>query len=257
MFATSKNRQTSKFYIATNNIEDKDHIDCLGINSFSHSWNTTKLLFCNPPWQDIPKCIEKIKEDKTTKIILITPILSSAIKTIAIDKPIKINHQIDTFIPKRFQHNMTPIGKPPWKQTWAVLVSGKIQTINPTTKTDGRFIFQSRINNIPARTLVDSGCSVIAISKAFIDKHKIPVVAMPKMTFSFANNTANESSLGANITFQKGRYKVKMKCYVVNIVQDLIIGSPWFETVVVNVDWRSRSLQIIEKIQESRIYGSK
>ena len=120
LFASSKNKQTKLYFKSKTNTEDEHDNNCLGSNAFEQSWETEKTLFCNPPWNKISDCIDKIKKDKSQKVILITPTLSNTIKELAIARPLKINNKSDTFITKNRQSSMIPVGKAPWPKTWAV-----------------------------------------------------------------------------------------------------------------------------------------
>jgi hypothetical protein len=97
---------------------------CLGEDSFAITWDFQETVYCNPPWKSIERAIEKIIKDKPRKIIFIAPVNPKLDEISKEKKKLKHNHNL--FIPKSKQPSRTGIGNPPWKDTYAYLITHDI-----------------------------------------------------------------------------------------------------------------------------------
>jgi hypothetical protein len=243
LFASAKNKQAEFYYRTPSDLPYGE--GCLGDDSFACTWNFKELAYANPPWEMAERVIQKIKKDETAQIILILPFTNKVLRHMSVRDPIRLKHSPDLFIPPGKQGmNQGGIGMPHWRESWAFLVSGAKQaTIVPrSTATDSRFLFTAQVGSKPCIALADSGCTSMIVSADFVDRHNLITRKIPPQSFTFANRTTHEATQGLTIKFSCKTYTRDIDFFVCAVKQDVILGTPWFETIKVdNLDWRFRS----------------
>ena len=126
MFATQDNRQVKKFCSFTEN--DRKHPDLHQFDAFSILWNQDRLYYANPPFSKIRKVIEHICKSKTKRILLIAPVgkHDEALWKLLVSDPIILDTVDNTnlFLPPQTCNANVGVGKTPWKETAAWMLSG-------------------------------------------------------------------------------------------------------------------------------------
>jgi hypothetical protein len=254
---------------------------CLGEDSFAITWDFQETVYCNPPWKSIERAIEKIIKDKPRKIIFIAPVNPKLDEISKEKKKLKHNHNL--FIPKSKQPSRTGIGNPPWKDTYAYLITHDIDLQNSPPRIaavppkinhdhrskdvsslspyqeprkivprisdkDSRFIFRASINRMPCTILVDSGCTVNIISRDFAKKDNVKIYNTEKINLSMADNFPTSSTSAAVIQVQRNNYLENIECYVFPIKYDIMLGTPWLESInITDLQWHSRSFSFTNR----------
>ena len=112
---------------------------------------------------------------------------------------------------------------------------------------NSKFRFRCRIDDNYAVALADSGCTAIVVSSDFVKRHKLKTTQCETTNFRFANHTSKSTDRQVEITFTRDNYRVPLTCFVAPIKQDIVLGTPWFESVCIkNLDWRTRSISFTE-----------
>ena len=233
---------------------------CLGEDALNASWSFQKdLVYANPPWSLAERVINKIKRDRVHRCILILPFRSKELDEMSVVSPIKLTHTKNLFLPPQCQGTPVGIGMPHWKESWAFLVSGESRPqkfdIPIASGTPSRFVFKCSIDGNHALALADSGCTAMIVSSDYVIRHKLEAVPCDPTSFSFANKTTKMTDRMVEISFKRDNYFVPLKCYVAPIKQDIILGTPWFESVLIrNLDWRNREISFSEHGSETTMY---
>ena len=226
---------------------------CIGEDALKASWDFQELVYCNPPWKLAKKVIQKIKRDQTPRVILILPFTNKTLRDMSISTPVKLAHSEDLFIPaSRQADGDLGVGMPFWKESWAFLISGKpkavpLPAIPKITKGNSRFVFQGTLNSNHAVALVDSGCTSMIISADYVEKLGLEVETTEPCSFSFANKTTYRSCKLVRANFQCNGYDRAMEFYVAPVKANIILGTPWFESIVITrLDWKNRVVEFDE-----------
>ena len=278
LFATAINSQ-APFYYRAPNPDLPMAKGCLGEDAFKTTWDFQELVYCNPPWDLIENSIKKIIEDKPRKIIVIAPV-NRKLEEMSKEKR-KLTHKNNLFIPKSRQLSQTGVGKPPWKETYAYLITNNqelqnsipmvptVSKINrdhqnikssssaPSPQTriipriserDSRFIFRAFINKKPCTILVDSGCTVNIISRDFAKKASINIYETEKVNLSMADNSPTSTTSAAIVQVERNHYLENIECYVSTIKYDVMLGTPWLESIIItDLQWHSRSFSFVNR----------
>jgi hypothetical protein len=259
LFATQKNKQAPFYYRKpTPGLPLAE--GCIGEDAFSASWDMNNTLYCNPPWLDISLVIEKIIRDKPKKIIIIAP-ENNRLKSMSTDT-IQLPHTQNLFIPQSRQRNniLRGVGPPIWKKSFAYLITNKSEitwitnkkiqdvgegykkseSVPRLSKRDSRFLFNGNLEGKPGKILVDSGCTVNIISASFCKRHNIPTSKiLEPIELTLANNETTTASISTQITITRNNYSRKIDCFVSNIKYDMMLGTPWLESIkIVDLEWR-------------------
>ena len=63
-----------------------------------------------------------------------------------------------------------------------------------------------------------------------------------------ANDSTTTYNKIAHVTFKRGDYNVQIACFVGNIKHDLMLGTPWFESIIIkDLDWHYKTIQFVDK----------
>ena len=238
LFATSKTKQAPFYYRKPSDYLMAD--GCMGEDSFLVPWDYQELVYANPPWKLLPKVIKKVRKDQTKRMIIISPENTKTLRELSIDTPIRLKHSNLYSPPSRQETELGSAGNSHGKSAWAFLISGTPKAIVPRrTVSDSRFLFSAKVNDSkPCVVLKDTGCTAMVISEDFVRKHKIPTYPVDACQFTFGNKSTDISCRGVTIELCKDEYKCKVECYVTTIKQDLILGTPWLETIIVkHLNW--------------------
>ena len=251
LFATVRNRQSHFYFRKESELPMGD--GCLGEDALRASWDFSKdLVYANPPWELADKVIAKIKRDRVHRCILVLPFRNQILEEMSITEPIQLPHSDSLFLPPSRQGNKRPgVGPPRWKDTWAYLVTGEPQIPTPkipkTGGTESKFLFRCQIDDNHAVALADSGCTAMVVSSDYVRRHKLRTTQCETTNFRFANNTSKSTDQQVEITFKRDNYTVPLTCFVAPIKQDIVLGTPWFESICIkNLDWRTRSISFRE-----------
>ena len=247
LFASQKNRQAEFYYRKPSELPMGQ--GCLGENSLGVPWDYQELVYANPPWQLIDKVVDKAKRDHVKRLIVISPITNKSLRAMSIEKPIRLAHTRDLYLPPDRQGtDRGGVGLPHWKESWAFLISGDNAPVEKTCQTESRFLFNTTVNDNNCLSLLDTGCTSIVASEDFIRRNNICTYPVPSQQFRFGNKTTGTSNRGATLELRKDNYQRRIKCFIADIKQDLILGTPWFETITVtHMDWSSREIHFINK----------
>ena len=252
MFASSKNKQ-AHFYFRKPS-DDPDGPGCLGHNALRASWYFgNDLVYANPPWDLAEQVIAKIKRDQVKRCILVLPFRTKILDNLSIAPAIELEHSDNLFLPPSRQgKGRSGVGPPRWAKTYAYLVSGEPKTksrvaIPKSSGPDSRFLFRCTIDENHGVALADSGCTAMVVSEDYVQRHKLKTRLCDPTEFRFANNTRKISDREVEITFRRDEYSVPLTCFVAPIKHDIILGTPWFESIQVrHLDWRSRTISFSE-----------
>ena len=97
---------------------------------------------------------------------------------------------------------------------------------------------QSEGKEICTSFLLDSGCNAMVISKAFVKRHALPTQPCRQQNFKFANGSNGATTRKCIFRLLCKGYSKLIQCYVTDIKQDLIIGLPFIESILVTrVNW--------------------
>jgi hypothetical protein len=260
LFASSRNKQAHFYYRKKSGLLKGE--GCIGEDALKASWAFTEqeLVYANPPWELAEKVISKLKRDQVPRCILVLPFRNKTLDQMSIEPPIRLEHTRDLFLPPSIQGTGKPgVGPPRWKETWAFLVSGKPATPPVTIPKAGgmesRFVFRCALDGNQAIALADSGCTAMAVSEDYVQRFNLKTTECEPTNFRFANNACNTTNRQVEITFQRDNYAVPSACYVAPIKHDIILGTPWFESVLIrNLDWRNREISFQEHGNCTTVY---
>ena len=256
LFANTRNKQAPFYFRKTSDLDMGD--GCLGNDAFSASWDYKELVYANPPWSLAEKVIAKVKKDKLAKMILILPFTNATLRAMSIAPPMRLTHTPDLFLPPSRQGTHTGgVGSPHWKESWAFLVSGtpkpdELPVIPRAGTSCSRFVFNCTINETRAVALADTGCTAMVVSADYVEKHKLKTERCEETSFRFANKTSRSANRKITIEFTRDKYTRTMDCYVAAIKHDIILGTPWFDSVATNLDWRSRQIHFLDYATNTR-----
>jgi hypothetical protein len=179
LFASSRNKQAGKYFSKN---PEPNQPGWKGQNALDHSWDRATIgdsPYANPPWKLIPLLVEKVKKDKVSRLILVSPSMTDEIKEMAIAPPIVIRHDRDTYIAQG-KPELKGIGMPRWPCSFAVLISGKereaptlIPAVNDRLKKMKIDVKVQEGSGPTARTkaLIDSGAQANIISSSLESVH--------------------------------------------------------------------------------------
>ena len=173
------------------------------------------------------------------------------LQSLSIATPINLKHSRNLFIPPSNQGKSNEgVGKPTWKRTFAYLI-GDITPPEPieiSTPKDSRFLFNMAVNDKPASGLVDCGCTTVIISSNFVRKHGIKTIPTPSpISLRFGNDSRGMADRQVTLTLTRNNYKRDLTFLVAPIKHDLILGTPWFESIrATNLDWHARILEFTD-----------
>jgi hypothetical protein len=156
--------------------------------------------------------------------------------------------------PSRFdsRSNPSPFKADPRKRRGRGLVNRIVGTniIPVWANLDDAKLFNCSINNISTRVHIDDGCTGIVISQNFVTKNDLFKFPVKKRRISMANGSPLSVHYEVEIDFQCGEYERKFRCAVLPIEDDLILGIPFLQTIIVTrMDWKNHQFSF--KSQES------
>ena len=236
LFASKRNKLAPYYYRKPS---DRPFADgCIGEDAFRASWNFKELAYCNPPWSMAERVIKKIKRDRVEKIILIVPFTNQTLRKMSLQPPIKLKSSNG--------------GGKRWGESYAFLLTGKPKpepVIHSVTPADSKFIFSGRLNSRHAVALVDSGCTSMIISTDYVQKWGLKTEPTEPCAFSFANKTSYRACEVVRAVFECEGYSRAMEFYVAPVKADLILGTPWFSSIVIsNLDWNRRVVEFTDSM---------
>ena len=83
------------------------------------------------------------------------------------------------------------------------------------------------------------------ISAAYCKKYNIPTSLITEpIELTLANNASTKTTTSAQITLTRNNYSRKIDCFVSNIKYDMMLGTPWLESIKIeDLEWRFRSFE--------------
>lgn len=107
--------------------------------------------------------------------------------------------------------------------------------------------FDAQFKGIDARILLDTGSSMMAISEEYVRYNQLQSVQSFSQQIELADGTFIPSTRKVAGYFAKGNYRKYMEFAVVPINEDIILGLPWCDTVVLTINLQSNFLQFYTK----------
>ena len=92
-------------------------------------------------------------------------------------------------------------------------------------------LFNVSINNQKAVALIDTGSTVNAISRKFVELHNIPVIRGAKRDCVLADGSSISLSDYCRVRLSAGSYTRFIEFSLLDIEDDVIFGTPWLETL--------------------------
>ena len=242
LFATELNRQCNR-YCSLAPITNGDAQ--IAMDAFSIKWNElTELYYANPSWEMIETLLKKVESDKTPQLILITPVLTSKIKELALII-LELDHHDNLFIPKNLQKQSPNlgIGKPQWKKTYAVKLSGLDEDIIGPLSAVKTMNFPGSLNGLKVKFTLDSACSALLINRELAKSLKLQITKIKKIKLSFANNTENNTNESAKAKIKINDFTMDCEFLLADIHQDVILGTPfWAAVQFKEINWANQKI---------------
>ena len=116
-----------------------------------------------------------------------------------------------------------------------------------TTKSS-KFLFSATVQHVPVKALVDSGCTAMVINDELVRELQLVPYSVPAVEFNFANKSRGMGDSAVSVSFVCHKYQATFEMYVLQIKEQIIIGTPWFEAIIcTELDWKNRILQFQDK----------
>lgn len=110
-------------------------------------------------------------------------------------------------------------------------------------RSDSRMVFTVKGNGVRLQALVDTGATVNGISRKVAELHKFPILKGAVLNVTFADGRPVACSDYVEVVIQVHKYYRKIRFAVLDIVEDLILGVPWLETIVIHkLHWEQQVL---------------
>ena len=234
LFATGINCQVPPYFSTTKDSKIN--------NVFNTVWTTSKLgclPYANPPLELIPQVLEKVQTDRVPQLLLICPSLTQEIKNLSISPPIVIIHEKDTQLPSHSQTGgNTRLPQGPC--SFAVLISGSpapAREIIPALDLRlSKMAFNLTVaegvgTNLDTVALVDSGAQVNMVSRSVVEQQGWNVRRGAAIKLKNANGGQSWSRQRVQLTIYRGTYSRQVEFIVGDIVQPMILGTPWIASI--------------------------
>lgn len=131
-------------------------------------------------------------------------------------------------------------------QTHTIPLLGK----NP----DSKFVFEATVDGIRCTALLDSGCTAMIMSSAFVNEMGFKTFPARPCSFVFANSARDKSALATTVRFKCAMYERIMTFYVAPIKEHLILGTPFWESMVSVVDWGKKRIELTDTSRDGAKY---
>jgi hypothetical protein len=179
------------------------------------------LVHAFPTEDRVSATLQRVIQERTPALLLITHHLSLPILRLAIRQPVHLT------------------GQPP--RRFAVLISGaQPKTPHPIPalpQGTPRIAFPGSVSGQPISFLIDTGCSGNVVSEALVQRLGLETRPAGALDLTFANGNVHRSTHHTVLHLTRGSYSAAVRCYVAPIEEDLILGVPWFESVEATFSW--------------------
>ncbi len=90
-----------------------------------------------------------------------------------------------------------------------------------------KFEFNVKCNGLESKVLPDTGAQLCLVSKQLAHRLGLQIQEGAPRQVRFGNKQVASLSGRVVIKIEKGRYSQQIECYVGEISQDIILGTPW------------------------------
>lgn len=137
--------------------------------------------------------------------------------------------------------------KKPTNKRESTLEIGALVPIKAMTTTR-KMTIQVYVGGDERTALIDSGCSALIVAKRVVEEMKLKTQAGEQVAFRFADGRSSNSNEVVDLTIRKGTYSSRMNLHVLEITNDIILGIPFLESVIItHQDAATGRLEFIEK----------